>query len=159
MVSLPSIVSTAPLNLVSSVNLLRVHYVFNTDVEEHWCQDGPLGKTTHDQPPPGHRATDNNSLAATIQSTPYPPNSLPFKTIPLQFRGKDVACDHVEGLAQVQVDDSTSLPFVHWCHHSIVEGHQMGQAQELFWGMFVFFLAQVLLPQGKDDEAIMLKQS
>ena len=35
--------------------------------------------------------------------------------------------DHVKGLAQVQVNDIGRLSLVHQCH-SIIEGHQIGQA-------------------------------
>jgi len=33
--------------------------------------------------------------------------------------------DHVKGLAQVQVEVISCLPFVHQCHHSITEGHKI----------------------------------
>jgi len=46
MASLPYMVLTAPLNLVSSANLhptVKVtDKVIDKDVEEHWSQDGPL---------------------------------------------------------------------------------------------------------------------
>ena len=38
-------------------------YVIDKDVEEHQSEDRPLGYTTRDQPPLGHRANDNNPLA------------------------------------------------------------------------------------------------
>ena len=75
-----SAILTVPLSLVPSANLLRVHViplsVTDKDVEEHWSQDRPLGDTTHDWPPPGHRVVDHNPLAVTIQPILYPPNSL-----------------------------------------------------------------------------------
>ena len=37
--------------------------------------------------------------------------------------------DHIKGLAQVQVDDTSCPSFVHQCHHPIVAGQQIGQAQ------------------------------
>ncbi len=40
--------------------------------------------------------------------------------------------DQVKGLAQVQVDDISCPSSVHQSHHSIVEGHQIGQAQSAF---------------------------
>ena len=85
MVSLPSVVSTAPLSLVLSADLLRVHtaYVIDKDAEEHQSQDGPLGDTTRHQPAPRYRAIDNSPLAMTIQPIPYPPNSPAFKSISL----------------------------------------------------------------------------
>ena len=43
-------------------------YVSRKDVEEHQSQDRPLGDTTCDWPPPGHKyIEDNNPLATTIQ--------------------------------------------------------------------------------------------
>jgi len=62
--------------------------------------------------PPGHRAIDN-TLAMTIQPIIYALNSLPFKSIYLQFRDKDVMHDCVKGLAQIWVDDISCLSFVH----------------------------------------------
>ena len=44
-------------------------------------------------------------MAKTIQPIPYPPSSPLFKSIPLQFRDKDVVWDQVKGLAQAQIDD------------------------------------------------------
>ena len=61
---LPAIVSTVPLSLVSSANLLRVHSiplsVIDKEVRECQPQDGLLRDTTCAQPPPGQRASDNN---------------------------------------------------------------------------------------------------
>ena len=37
--------------------------------------------------------------------------------------------DHVKGRAEVQVDDIHHPSPIHWCRHSIVEGHQIGQAR------------------------------
>jgi len=38
----------------------------------------------------------------------------------------------VKCLAEVQVDDISFLPFVHWCYDSVTEGHQIGQAWPSF---------------------------
>ena len=99
--------------------------IIDKGVEEHWPYDRPLGDITCDQPPPGHRASDNNSLATTIQPIVYPPNSPTITFICLQFRDKDVVRDHVK--AQVEVDNISCLSFVHQCCHSIIEGHQICQ--------------------------------
>lgn len=48
-------------------------------IKEHWSQNGIPEDTTCDRPSPRHRTTDHNTLAVTIQSTLYPPNSSPFK--------------------------------------------------------------------------------
>ena len=64
--------------------------VIDKDVEEHSSQDRPLENTICDWPPPGHRVTDHNPLAATIQMFLYPLSSPAFKSISLQFRVKDV---------------------------------------------------------------------
>jgi len=37
--------------------------------------------------------------------------------------------DHVKGLAEVETDDISCFSFVHRCHHSIIERHQIDQAQ------------------------------
>ena len=48
-------------------------------------------------------------LDETIQLIPHPPNSPSIKSIPLQFREKDVVGDHVKGLTEVQTDDSQGM--------------------------------------------------
>jgi len=63
----------------------------------------------------------------TSQPVLNPPNSPSCKSIPLQFREKDVVRDHVKGFAEFQVDPP---PFPNQrSHHSIIEGHQIGQAR------------------------------
>jgi len=95
-----------------------------------WTQDRPLGDTVHYWLLPGHRAIDDKPLAATFQKIPYPPNSPLFKSFSLQFKDKDVVGDCVKVLAEeIQVDDIICLTFVHQYHHSITEGHQIGQAR------------------------------
>jgi len=63
------------------------------------------------------------------QAIPNPLNRSSFKSTPLQFREKDVVRDHAKGLVEVQVDDIHCPPPIHQSHHSIIEGHQIGQAQ------------------------------
>ena len=46
-----------------------------------------------------------NPLAASSQPILNSLNSPSVKSIPLQFREKDVVRDHVKGFAEVQVDD------------------------------------------------------
>ena len=70
----------------------------------------------------------NTTLSIASQLIPYSPNSPPLKSVSLQFGDKDVVRDHVKDLSQVQVNDIGHLPFVQQCHHSIREGHQIGQA-------------------------------
>jgi len=70
----PSGVPTAPLSLVSSANLWRVHYI-------------PLS-----------RSIDHYPLAVTIQLIPDPLNCSPIKSIPLQFRDKDVEGDNFDNV-------------------------------------------------------------
>lgn len=48
-----------------------------------------------------------------------------FKSVPLQFRGKDMVQDHVKSLAHVQIDCISCPSFVHTYFHYIVEGHQI----------------------------------
>lgn len=75
----------------------------------------------------GHRTIDYNSLAATIQPIPYPLQYLPFKSIALQYRDKDVVLDYVKDLIQVQVNYIGWSSLVYWCQQSIVESHWIGQ--------------------------------
>ena len=119
--SLSSMVSTAPIRLVSSANFLMVHSIpqsmsLTKMLEQHWSQDGPLWHNTHHWPPLGHKATDNNSLAANIQPILYPSNSPAFEPTSLQFRDKNVVQDHVKSLAEVQVDDIL-CPLMLSLHH------------------------------------------
>lgn len=62
--------------------------------------DGTLSR-----PVPGVQYLSGNPLPATIQPTPYVLNSLPFKFTYLQFRDKNEMWDHIERLAEVQVDN------------------------------------------------------
>ncbi|KAK4827087.1 LOW QUALITY PROTEIN: hypothetical protein QYF61_014189 [Mycteria americana] len=91
MVSHPSDVSTAPLSLMSSANLLRVHSIpLSMSLMKILNSTGPT--------------IDHYPLDATIQPIPYPLNSPPIKSISLQFREKDVVGDHVKGFTEVQID-------------------------------------------------------
>jgi len=74
-------------------------YATDKDAKQYRSQDGPLEDTTHDQSPPGYTDIDNNPLAMTIQSILYLLKSPVFKSIPLQFRDRDVVRDHIKGLA------------------------------------------------------------
>ena len=47
----------------------------------------------------------------------------------LQVRDKDVVGDHIKGLTEVQIDDSSCFSFVQWCCHSIVNCNWVGQPQ------------------------------
>lgn len=65
-----------------------------------------------------------SKLVFVIYTVPKPSqlNSLPIKSICLQFREKEVVGHHVKGLAEILVDDICSLSLFHWSSHSIVEG-------------------------------------
>ncbi|KAK4818489.1 hypothetical protein QYF61_014219 [Mycteria americana] len=77
MTSRSSSVSTAPLSLVSSANLLRVHSILlSMSLMKILNSTGPT--------------IVHYPLDATIQPIPYPLNSPPIKSVPLQFREKDV---------------------------------------------------------------------
>ena len=67
----------------------------------------------------------------TIQPIPYPLNSPAFKSTSLQLREKDVAWDHVKGLARVCVGNISCLPFVHRCCHSLIADHQIGHTRSV----------------------------
>jgi len=98
--------------------------VTDEDVEEHWPQDRPRWDTACDCPPSWHRTTDHNPLAVSSQPVPNQSNSPSFRSVPPQFREKDVVRDHVKGFAEVQEDDICHPSPVHWCCHSIIEHHQ-----------------------------------
>lgn len=105
--------STAQLGVISKLaegapNLII--YVTDKDVKGYRSQDGSLGVTAHALCPGGSQFIDDNPQAAAFQLTPYPPSSLPFKSISLQFRDKDVVGDHVKGLADVQVNNIIAFP-------------------------------------------------
>jgi len=70
-------------------------YIIHEDVKEYQSQDGPLRGTTPDQMPAGLRALDNTTLATSIQTIIYPPNSLALKSVSLHLRDKGVVQDHV----------------------------------------------------------------
>ena len=76
-----------------------------------------------------HRTIDHNPLVASSQPIPNPLNSPSFKSILLQFSEKDVVRGNVKGFAEVQVDDTHRPSLIHRCRHSIIEGHQIGNAQ------------------------------
>ncbi|KAK4813629.1 hypothetical protein QYF61_014389, partial [Mycteria americana] len=82
MTSRPSDLSTAPLSLVSSANLLSVHLI---------SLSMSLMKTLNSTGP----TIDRYPLDATIQTIPCPLNGPPIKSISLQFREKDVVGDRV----------------------------------------------------------------
>lgn len=68
------------------------------------------------------------TLAVTLctrppSPVPYPANNPSVKSTSLQFRGKNIGPDCIKGLTEVQVDDICNPSLVHWCSHSIVEGH------------------------------------
>ncbi|KAK4825966.1 hypothetical protein QYF61_003535 [Mycteria americana] len=89
---IPSGVSTAPLSLVSSANLLRVHSIpLSMSLMKILNSTGPT--------------IDHYPLDTIIQTIPHPPNSPPIKSISLLFTEKDVVGDQVKGLTEVQIDD------------------------------------------------------
>lgn len=71
------------------------------DIREHQSQGRALRGSTGHQPPHGHKANNHNSLAISIQPTPYSPDTPPSKSMSLQFEDKDVVWDHAEGLREV----------------------------------------------------------
>ena len=117
MTSLHSVVSSVPLSIVSSANLLRMHSIPLSNSLIKMIQlkdeDRPLEDTICHQTPPGHKSIEHSPLAENIQSIPYPLNSSHFQSVSYQLRDKDVMWDHVKGLAEVQVDDISFLSFVY----------------------------------------------
>ena len=66
------------------------------------------------------------------QPIPYSLNCLPFKSVSLQFRDKDVMWDHIKGCTEVQVDDISCPSFIYCWHHLVIVGHQIIKAQSTF---------------------------
>ncbi|KAJ7417092.1 hypothetical protein BTVI_33916 [Pitangus sulphuratus] len=56
-------------------------YVTDEDIEEIRSQDLALRDTHHPWPPPGHGATEHNSLAVSTQPIPSSLNGPPFKPL------------------------------------------------------------------------------
>ena len=129
MAALPSIVSTALLNLVSSANLLRVHSI------QLLMSLIKMLKSTHPKTDPWGTPLitsfhlDIEPLITTLCLQPFNQFFIHRVVDPsnprLQFGDKDVVDDHVKGLDQIQVYDIGHLPFVYQCRHSIIEGHQI----------------------------------
>ena len=74
-------------------------YVIDKHIEEYQSQVRPLGSLLVTGLYLECRAIDHNSLATIIQPILYPSNSPPFKSISLQFRGKEAVQDHDKDLA------------------------------------------------------------
>jgi len=104
-------------------------YIANKDIKQHQSQYQPLRHTTRQRSPPGHQAIDYNSLCASIEPVPYPTSGPSVKSMSFQFRDKDIIWESVKGLAQVQADDVSCLPFVHQRCNPITERYQVGQAR------------------------------
>ncbi|KAJ7419194.1 hypothetical protein WISP_55266 [Willisornis vidua] len=72
---LPSINCTTQLHIICKPAEGALNLTVNEtdeDVEEYWSPDRGLRDSTRHQPPPGHRAIDHNSLAASMQPISYP---------------------------------------------------------------------------------------
>ena len=110
-------------NKLAEGALIVTVYVIDENVKQHRSQYGPLRDATCHRRPFGHWAVDHYPLPVNIQSIPYPVNSSPVKSISPQFREKHVVGDSVKGLTEVQIDDIHCFSLVHWCNHSIIEGH------------------------------------
>ena len=121
----PSVVSSAPLSLVPSENVLRVHSIsLSMSLIKVLKSTGP--KTD----PWGTLLVTSlylgielltATLCVAIQPIPYPPSGPPIISISLHFGDKDVMWNHVKGLTEGQVDDIGWSSFVNWCRHSITE--------------------------------------
>ena len=89
-----------------------------TDVKDYLSLNGLVN-------PPGHRTVDHSPTTVTIQIILYPLNKPAFAS---NLEMKMWCGTMSKGLAQVQVDDSSCIPFVHQCCSSIMEGHWIDQA-------------------------------
>jgi len=115
-------------NLVSSINLLRVHLILlSMPLIKILNSTGPKTDPweTPLYPSSGLRAFDHNPLTVTsslFTGIFQPPNLFIYLFIYL-FRDKNVLWGHVKHLEQVQVYDISFPSFV----LSIIEGQQTGQ--------------------------------
>lgn len=75
--------------------------------------------------PLSHRVVDHHFLSVIIKPIPC---LSPLKSMPFQFKEKDVADDSVKCLASVQVDDISCFSRVHQCCHPIIKGHHISWA-------------------------------
>lgn len=110
MTSLPSVISTAPVSLMLSANLLRVSSIpLSVTDKENWSQDRgkPLVTSFH---------LDIVHLTRTLWLQPSNQyihlNISHLKSTSLQFTDKDVVWGHIKGVAEVQADDISFPSFV-----------------------------------------------
>jgi len=102
--------------------------VTDKDAEDCQSQDWPLRDASCYWPPPWHRTVDHNPMAVSSQQVPNPPKSLSFKSVPLQFREKDVVRDRVKGFSEAREDHIHCPSLVYQYHYSIIERYQIDQA-------------------------------
>ena len=134
-------------------------HVTDKDIKHHRPQYQPLRHITCHWSPPGHRATDCNSVSASIKPVPYPASGPSVKSLSLQFRDKDIMWDSVKCLAQVHVDDVSCPSFVHQHCNPIIQGYQVGQAQfALGEAMLAFNMSKTIHPNFSTSKVCFKKK-
>ena len=83
-------------------------------------------------------------VVETTQPIPYPLKVPPF--ISSQCRERNVLWDHIKGPAEVQADDINCISLAHRRHHSVIKGHQTGQAQSALGEAMLVVLDHPLVP-------------
>lgn len=130
------LVTTVPLSLLSSANLLRVHSILlsmslikilssiglSTDPPRGQCPTWHWSLSAH-----WHSPVDHYSLDITILPM-NPLNSPPIKPTSLQFR-EGCCRGPCQSLTQVQTDGTHSSSLVHGCSHCMIECHLVFQAR------------------------------
>lgn len=117
-----------------------------------------MGITTHHWSLPGRQAIDHRTWSATILPIPYPLSCTSVKSMSHHFRDKDVMCDSIKYLAQVQVEYISCSSLTHqWPSAreagSIMTATQRGKVIASYFGKIV------LLCQPHQSSQIYLIQS
>lgn len=123
--SLPSCQSTTPLTSVSSADLLGVHSipltVSNEDTKQYWFQYPwywyPLRYTTRDWFPLDIEPFGHWAATVTLSHLTVHPSNF--------YLSNSVATKLQATLSKALQKSGwmTSIALVHWCSHSVVEGH------------------------------------
>ena len=117
----PSGVLTAPHNLVSSANFLRVHSIPLSmsliKILKSICPSNDSWETSFITD--FHPNIDHHFLDSILQPVLHLLSSSPIKSLSFQFREKDIVVYHVKDLTEVQIDDICCSYLAHWCSYSI----------------------------------------
>ncbi|RMC18375.1 hypothetical protein DUI87_04261 [Hirundo rustica rustica] len=108
----------------------RLHafiHVINKNIEQNWPQHRPLRDTMGAWLPAGCSTVHHRSLGPAIQPVPNPVKSAPVQAMGCQLFQECAVGDSVKSLAEVQIDNTHSLPCIHQAGHLVIKGDQVGQ--------------------------------